>query len=177
MTPALSAYPWYTVVSGDDVQQGDILESCPVFFPPSTTNLDDPFARSVFDWAERDVIVLTQSCDIANNKVHDVLLCVLWRRSEIKKGHLATPKGLEEARQGKLHAFHLLAECQVPDFTQELRIADFHYLWSLPLGFIRQRAARSPHLRLLPPYREHLSQSFARYFMRVGLPVDIPSFV
>jgi hypothetical protein len=31
-------------------------------------------------------------------------------------------------------------------------------------------------LRLLPPYREHLSQSFARFFMRVGLPVDIPSF-
>jgi hypothetical protein len=31
-----------------------------------------------------------------------------------------------------------------------------------------------PHKRLLPPYREHLSQSFARYFMRVGLPVDIP---
>ena len=30
--------------------------------------------------------------------------------------------------------------------------------------------------RLNPPYREHLSQAFARYFMRVGLPSDIPSF-
>ncbi len=29
-------------------------------------------------------------------------------------------------------------------------------------------------LRLLPPYREHLSQSFARQFMRVGLPIDLP---
>jgi len=28
-------------------------------------------------------------------------------------------------------------------------------------------------IRLLPPYREHLSQSFARYFMKVGLPQDI----
>jgi hypothetical protein len=28
-------------------------------------------------------------------------------------------------------------------------------------------------VRLLPPYREHLSQAFARYFMRVGLPQDI----
>ncbi|MBD5492017.1 MAG: hypothetical protein HDR16_07880 [Lachnospiraceae bacterium] len=28
-------------------------------------------------------------------------------------------------------------------------------------------------LRLCPPYREHLSQAFARYFMRVGLPVNI----
>jgi hypothetical protein len=29
----------------------------------------------------------------------------------------------------------------------------------------------------MPPYREHLSQAFARYFMRVGLPSDIPSFL
>lgn len=28
-------------------------------------------------------------------------------------------------------------------------------------------------LRLCPPYREHLSQAFARYFMRVGLPINI----
>jgi hypothetical protein len=27
------------------------------------------------------------------------------------------------------------------------------------------------------PYREHLAQSFARYFMRVGLPVNIPPFI
>jgi maleate cis-trans isomerase len=25
-------------------------------------------------------------------------------------------------------------------------------------------------VRLLSPYKEHLSQAFARYFMRVGLP-------
>ena len=25
-----------------------------------------------------------------------------------------------------------------------------------------------------PPYREHLAQAFARFFMRVGLPIDIP---
>jgi len=30
-----------------------------------------------------------------------------------------------------------------------------------------------PRLRLRPPYREHLSQAFARFFMRVGLPTDI----
>jgi hypothetical protein len=27
--------------------------------------------------------------------------------------------------------------------------------------------------QLLPPYREHLSQSFARFFMRVGLPIPV----
>jgi hypothetical protein len=43
---------------------------------------------------------------------------------------------------------------------------------------MRQRAVRAgDRLRLLPPYREHLSQAFARYFMRVGLPQDIPRSV
>jgi hypothetical protein len=28
------AYPWYRTVHGDDIEQGDILEGCPVFLPP-----------------------------------------------------------------------------------------------------------------------------------------------
>ena len=32
------------------------------------------------------------------------------------------------------------------------------------------------HLTLLSPYKEHLAQAFARFFMRVGLPADIPKF-
>lgn len=32
---------------------------------------------------------------------------------------------------------------------------------------------KKQRLRLLPPYREHLSQAFARYFMQVGLPVNV----
>ena len=28
----------------------------------------------------------------------------------------------------------------------------------------------------MPPHREHLSQAFARFFMRVGLPIDIAPF-
>jgi len=103
-------------------------------------------------------------------------VCVLWSRSEITTGHLATSKGLEEARRGNLPAFHMLAECNLPEFKREIRIANFHFLWSLPLDYLCLRAARAPRLRLLPPYREQLSQSFARYFMRVGLPLDIPEF-
>ena len=56
-----------------------------------------------------------------------------------------------------------------------VNLVDFHRIFSLPLEFMRSLAqTRGPHLRLLPPYREHLGQAFARYFMRVGLPADIP---
>jgi len=42
---------------------------------------------------------------------------------------------------------------------------------------VREVAAeQGDGIRLLPPYREHLAQAFARFFMRVALPVDIPDF-
>lgn len=177
MTPSLARYPWYGITSGPDIQQGDIFDDCPVFDPEST-NLDDPAARNYFTWQERDVIVITQSCDLVPGraKTSHVLLCALWKRSAFPPSHfLGTPRGLEEARRGNTPGFHVLAECQEDEFRREVRLVDFRRTWSLPLEYLQQRAHKL-HLRLLPPYREHLSQGFARYFMRVGLPVDIPPF-
>jgi hypothetical protein len=140
------------------------------FFP-------QPLDEAIFSWQERDVIVMTQTCDLVpgREKVTEVLLCAAWSRSDLMSGHLATPRGLEDARRGNLPGYHLLA---ASDFnSRELRVVDFRRVYSLPLTFVRQRAARTgERLRLLPPYREHLSQAFARYFMRVGLPQDIPPF-
>jgi len=39
----------------------------------------------------------------------------------------------------------------------------------LPLSLVVEKG----HLLVNPPYREHLSQAFARFFMRVGLPIPI----
>lgn len=61
------------------------------------------------------------------------------------------------------------------ELGSEHRIVDFHSIFTVPRLFldelIERRGAR--RLRLLPPYREHLSQSFARFFMRVRLPQNI----
>lgn len=171
-------YPWYQVVQGDDIGQGDILEGCPIFFPPEDL-AETPLVETGFRWEELDVIVMSQGCDLVKGreKVSDVLLCPVWRRSELTTGHLATPKGMEDVRRGIMPGFHLLADCNLPDFTREIRVVDFRRVHSLPLTFVRRRAlAVGERLRLLPPYREHLSQAFARFFMRVGLPVDIPPF-
>jgi hypothetical protein len=84
---------------------------------------------------------------------------------------------MEDARRGNLPGFHVLSACVLPGLVREVRVVDFRRVYSLPLPFMRKRATVSrPRLRLLPPYREHLSQAFARFFMRVGLPVDIPAF-
>jgi hypothetical protein len=59
--------------------------------------------------------------------------------------------------------------------SAETSLVDFHEILSLPRVFLEIWTMRTmiPRLRLLPPYREHLSQAFARYFMRVGLPTNI----
>ena len=170
-------YPWYAVVQGEDLAQGDLFDRCPVFLPP--VDMDESAQEASFSWEERDVIVITQTCDLVpgREKVTEVLLCATWRRSDLKSGHLSSDRGLEDARRGNLPGYHLLAACDLTDNMRELRVVDFRRVYSLPLTFVRKRAARTGNrLRLLPPYREHLSQAFARYFMRVGLPQDIPPF-
>jgi hypothetical protein len=54
-------------------------------------------------------------------------------------------------------------------------VVDFREIFTLPRTFIESLVSQrtKSRLRLLPPYREHLSQAFARFFMRVGLPVPI----
>ncbi|MCG3196172.1 MAG: hypothetical protein GHCLOJNM_00643 [bacterium] len=80
--------------------------------------------------------------------------------------------------QSRFHpAFHMIAVCKLERFTSEVKIVDFRRTFSLPIGFMRELARGvGPRVRLLPPYREHPAQAFARFFLRVGLPVDIPPF-
>lgn len=172
-------YPWYASINNDEIEQGDIFEDCPVFLPPEdldVTSLDE----ATFEWEERDLIVMSQTCDMVKGrvKIDKVLLCAIWKRSELTEGHLSSHKGMEDARRGNLPAFHILAECDLPRYQREVRVVDFRRVYSLPIEFMRKRAQNNAvnRIRLLPPYREHLSQAFARFFMRVGLPVDIAPF-
>ncbi|MEG4801720.1 hypothetical protein QUB63_17700 [Microcoleus sp. ARI1-B5] len=176
-------YPWYQLVSGEEeIKQGDILEDCPVFQLPedlADITKDKLNITTKVEWREQDVIIMSQSCDLVKGreKVTEILLCAVWKRSELTEGYLASNAGMEEARRGNLPGFHVLGECSLPDFHREVRVVDFRRVYSLPLPFVR-RLVREPgkRIRLLPPYREQLAQAFARYFMRVGLPTDIPPF-
>src|SRR5438552_13741613 len=116
-------YPWYRLIQGTDLAQGDLLEHCPVFLPPADLALA-PLSEVAFEWQERDVIVMSQSCDLVpgREKVTEILLCAVWGRSELTTGHLATARGLEDARRGNLPGYHLLAPCGLPDFNRELRV-------------------------------------------------------
>lgn len=176
------AYPWYAVVSGGELQQGDILRDCPVFVIPPEVLVGCQEAQIRVD--RQHVIVITQSCHLAirpNGRcaVDDVMLAAVYEKSELAGEKLfGKSRDWEEARKGRFPAFHVLNRCEIPGHERDFMLVDFRKLFSLPIELARTFADRhaSPRVRLLPPCREHLAQAFARFFMRVGLPVDIPRF-
>src|SRR5947208_666878 len=91
MTPSPAAYQWYSVVSGDEIHQGDILESCRVYSPPPEISTD-PYSPPVFKWNERDVIVMSQSCDLVKGreKVEEVLFARCGDAQKSKRASVNT---------------------------------------------------------------------------------------
>ena len=173
-------YIWYDDVPvGSSIEQGDIIESCNIIVPNEQhyqAILDNNENEAPLDIKEIDGIILSQSCDIQNEKIDSIILCPIWSLKRfIEKGSsFSGSKAREELRQGKFPEYHLLQRLEGEKLPSDFYFVDFHRIYSVPKSFIEAIVKDKPHKRLLPPYREHLSQSFARFFMRVGLPVDIP---
>jgi hypothetical protein len=123
---------------------------------------------------------MSQSCDLQHDKLDLVLVCPHCSLEKFGKANpfFAGVDGKEALRKGNAHGFHMLAACDLDGWVRDIQVVDFRTVFSVPIQFMRGLATRTDRrLQLLPPYREHLSQAFARFFMRVGLPLDIPKFM
>jgi hypothetical protein len=175
-------YPWYARVSGPELEQGDILLGCPVFvIPPEAA--DEPFAGHEVLTRIENVIVMTQSCDLATHKdgsrtVDEVVLCPVYLKRELRDDRtFCRNENWNAAKRGRIPAYHVLNRCDIEGLALDYMVVALHRVYSLSVPLVRRFAAGLPYrVRLCPPYREHLAQAFARFFMRVGLPVDIPDF-
>ena len=169
------AYPWYKTIKGDSLYQGDLLHSFEVLIPDTSSQGDQVSAQ----YKVLDVVIMTQTCDIVQGKVESLLLCPCWNLwqfvDEAKKKGTNWGKDQREAlRRGNLPGYYLTNEVEQDGLKMGLTIVDFHEVYTAPTQLVKDFALRTgKRLRLLPPYREHLAQAFARFFMRVGLPVDI----
>jgi len=172
----MEKYPWYEIVDSEEsLLQGDFINSCPLVIPPAAIDS----AKVSADVVEYDVVIMSQSCDLEQRKIALVLVCPVWPLSkfEEKNSFFESGRGKEALRQGNVLGYHLLNKCGTNGFKTGYLVVDFRSVYSVPFDFFLNLATKKGRrLRLLPPYREHLSQAFARFFMRVGLPVDIPSF-
>lgn len=174
-------YPWYELLeSSSEITQGDIVKSCPV---PILEEFDDDMTGQVMkaEIEYIDGIILTQACDITNNKVDNIILCSITSREEFERQLLGEGRSKKDIRKnidgiikGQQNAYHLINHFQSDVFSEDYYIINFKDIFSVPIHLARSIAKRNgKRLRLCPPYREHLSQAFARYFMRVGLPINI----
>jgi hypothetical protein len=173
-------YKWYDdVPANSPIEQGDIIENCNILVPNEhhyQAILEDKENETPLDIIEINGIVLSQSCDIQNEKIDSIIVCPIWSLKKfMEKGDsFYGSKAREDLRQGKFPEYHLLQKFNGKKLPNDFYFVDFHRIYSVPKKFIEATIKDKTHKRLLPPYREHLSQSFARYFMRVGLPVAIP---
>jgi hypothetical protein len=175
---------WYELVIDDQLMQGDIFENCPVFMPSPEMEwpIKEDNGDTTFDVEFQDIVVMTQSCDLVPDQKSDMwllIMCPIWKLSDVSQANsfLASSYGKEECRRGYMPGYHMIAGCEHKDWNREISIVSFREVWSLPLAFVHKMVAGCGlRPRMRSPYREHLAQSFARYFMRVGLPTELPVF-
>lgn len=158
------------------LRQGDYLLRClvPVFGP----NFGDSEIQEV-QVNEFDLIIVTQSCDLENKKVRLVAMIPIYPISEFEKINPAFAKKgrWNEVLKGRVEGLHLLASPTDPANNREALVVDFREIYSLPYDYLVKHATElGLRWRLKSPFLEHFSQTFARFFMRVGLPSTIPDF-
>jgi len=185
---------WYESVDpSTPITQGDLIIDCPVLgWSPQTLTLqgqkEEEVLKGAMSAVRADVVVMTQACDLEHGKVANIILCPhlsladykrQWEEASKEQSQNPTSKAWKalctDIRDGFLWNLAILNAAKLGDLTTKHRVVDFHEVFTIPRTFleslIKQRAL--PRLRLLPPYREHLSQAFARFFMRVGLPTPV----
>jgi hypothetical protein len=185
---------WYGIVEpNESLTQGDLILDCPLIgwkteeLHPVGSIEEEALEQAVFPFKE-DVIVMTQACDLEQAKVSNVVLCPciplsqfrsIWKADRDQKGLKSNNDSWKsfcrEVTNGFRWNLAIINSWETGSLPTEHRVVDFHEVYTVPRvfleSFIKQRG--NLRLRLLPPYREHLSQAFARFFMRVGLPTPI----
>src|SRR4051812_10468025 len=156
------AESWYEVIEGAELEQGDVLIGCPVLVPIEADieaasaeggGGDEPSEVETLavEEAIRDVVVMTQSCDLVNDKVQDVLVAEViewasWVRAEADAGR-QLGKNAQEGWRKKLVRGQYPALSLLHDHGEEpsmgWSIVDFRKLYTVRKELLEQRASDS----------------------------------
>src|SRR3972149_7391309 len=96
------SWPWYEIADGNEsLLQGDFINTCPVVIPPKAYAPQEKIQANVIEY---DVVIMSQSCDLAQKKLDLVLVCPVWLFSEFKKRNdfFKSRKGREALSQGNV---------------------------------------------------------------------------
>jgi hypothetical protein len=116
------------------------------------------------------VVVLTQTCDLANQKVRQAVCAVIYDALYLVEQQLL--KGAEvrgPVRAGRVYGWYYLPAS--PALGLPEMIVDLRQLHTVRLDLLTALCQRG-HRRasIQPLYREHLAKHFADTYSRIGLP-------
>lgn len=179
----MTATGWWEEVTGRELAQGDVLPGLEVPRVPALPDHGAGRAEIEVETVDLDVIVLTQTCDLEHAKQEEVLVgrVISWTdfvTAQVAAGNEAvrSRQFARNLRNGTIPPLHLLRHHD-GDPALPWALVHFRELHTMARDRLEDDAARQrTRLRLRSPYREHLGQAFARFFMRVGLPLDVGDF-
>ena len=138
------------------ISQGDILDDCPIF------SLERPGGDPDAVWEVVEfrirVVVMTQACDLAQDKTTRVVVAVVKTCEHLVAEGVLKPSTIKDnIRLHKVPGFYFLPSAPSPIALPE-SIIDERDLHSVPKGLLIELAAEGKRLcRIVTPYREHLN--------------------
>ncbi len=151
------------------MSQGDILDACPLIFWADhireVTDGDAP--RTV----QARVIILTQACDLANEKTVRAIVAVVHDAADlVQSGRIKEKFIRDNVRRGQVYGWYFLpAHESCPGFPESL--VDLRDLHTVPRTLLEGLKDHDKLVcRLITPYREHLAQHFSVTYSPIGLP-------
>jgi hypothetical protein len=150
------------------IDQGDVIDGCPI----ATVDHYDPAepTRVQVAGAPNRVLVLTQTCDLANQKAaFAVVAAIRDAQVMVDKQVLKAAEIRGPIRAGRVYGWYFLpknADLGLPEM-----IVDFRQLHTVRLDLLMELCRRGQRkARVQPLYREHLAKHFADTYSRIGLP-------
>jgi hypothetical protein len=152
----------------DPSDQGDLIDDC---FILSMKQFDfDEVDAPRINVARDRVLVLTQACDLANQKISSVVVAlVLNAQHVVEQGALKPADVRGPVRAARVYGWHFLPANA--DLGLREMIVDLRQLHTVRLDLLTALAQRGRRrARLGSLYRKHLAKHFADTYSRIGLP-------
>jgi hypothetical protein len=150
------------------IDQGDFIEGYPIL-SLQAYDLDRVRPPEIHVAMSR-VFVLTQTCDLVNQKVTSVsVAAVLDAQALVERGLLKRDNIRGLIRAGQVFGWYFLPKSESMGLPE--MIVNLRQLHTVSLDLLVDLCLRGQRrARLLCPFREHLAKHFADTFSRIGLP-------
>ncbi len=154
--------------SESSVDQGDIIDNCPLAFVDSFDK--SHFGQVQWSSATSRIFVLTQTCDLANRKSKHATVSVVFDAQELVHKGLLKPADIRgPIRSGRVYGWYFLpmnADADLPEM-----IVDLRQLHTVRMDLLSELCVQNHRrARLTDLYRAHLGKHFADTYSRIGLP-------